>query len=221
MRQRSILRNSHLDDRVVQVGAVAERKLEQGQPRTRREMNRVTRMESGLISRQAHQKQQARINARRYVERSTIFREHRVQGHQRLAVGTCQRAERALIGEAGKADPRRKRRQVRTEYTIDEHDARCIDPRQTRQQSAVGGGRCYRLLERRVGHGTQAGVFPRLFTPARCGAWQSCTAERIGRRETLSRIARQALAQPFEARQKAADAGLQRSGHAASASIPA
>ena len=198
MRQRGVRRHLHLEDRIVQIAAVADRQFQQRQARTGRQVDRVARMEGGPIGRDADQQQQPGIDAGRHGQDRAVLRQHRVQRDQRLAVGARQRAELGAIGEAarirragGSADSSGRN------SAIDEDDARRIDTRQAGEQRAVAGERRQRLHgmpRRRPGAGWCISRPPRdgpmlaPGKPARRNASRSAAV-------ALPRITGQALAQ--------------------------
>jgi len=82
----------YFGDGVVQIGAFADSDFHQGEAGAAGETDAVARMEgggaSGRVGGDADQLQNAGIQTHGNVESGAIFRKHRIQRHQWLAVGT-------------------------------------------------------------------------------------------------------------------------------------
>jgi len=162
----------------------------------------------------------AALHRRRPVcQRSAVFRQHRVQRHQRLAVWPRQRGRTNLVGEAGqKLTGAGQRRQTPDEMHHPTntngaaHRSPAVAP--TTRCHRVIGERCDRLLE--TPHRSRdAGWCIYHASSRRPDAAPGNPARRnvLACRKACRGFARQALAHSLKARQEAADAGLRRRGH--------
>ena len=221
MREDRVFIHLHLEDRIVQVAAIADRQLQQTQASPARQTNDMPRMECRTIGCDVREHYEARIDAGGHRHHRAVLCQHGVQRNQRFAVRARQGAEFAVFCKPRERDSDRQRRKVSSELSIDKHDARHIDARQPGEQCAVVS-EGQRLHERCIRHRTQAGIFPCLLTPTGRGAGQARAAESVGGGGTAARITGQAIAHRIIARQEARNAGLHGSRHqAASATMPA